>query len=282
MKKEKSCGAIIINDKDEILLIKHNVGHWAFPKGHIENNETDELCALREIKEETNLDVNIITNIKEKTTYSPKEGVLKDVIYFVALPINNDIKLQQEEVNDYLWLPLKDALNKLTYDNDKKILESIYNQYKSSNTTMNLGIEEARKTMNQNIGGPFGAVIVKDNKIIAVASNTVLGSHDPTAHAEVNAIRKAGKVLGTHDLSDCILYATGYPCPMCLSAIIWANIKEVYYGTDLKEAEDIGFRDDFIYNYILGKNKDVLSLKQLNHDECLELFKEYSKKNKEL
>ena len=122
MKKEKSCGAIIINNKDEILLIKHNVGHWAFPKGHIENNETDELCALREIKEETNLDVNIITNIKEKTTYSPKEGILKDVIYFVALPINNDIKLQQEEVNDYLWLPLKDALNKLTYDNDKKIV----------------------------------------------------------------------------------------------------------------------------------------------------------------
>ena len=131
MKKEKSCGAIIINDKDEILLIKHNVGHWAFPKGHVENNETDKLCALREIKEETNLDVNIITNIKEKTTYSPKEDVLKDVIYFVALPINNDIKLQQEEVNDYLWLPLKDALNKLTYDNDKKILESIYNQYKN-------------------------------------------------------------------------------------------------------------------------------------------------------
>ena len=122
---------------------------------------------------------------------------------------------------------------------------------------MNLGIEEARKTMNQNIGGPFGAVIVKDNKVIAVASNTVLGSHDPTAHAEVNAIRKAGQVLGTHDLSGCVLYATGYPCPMCLSAIIWANIKEVYYGTDLKEAEDIGFRDDFIYNYILGKNKDV-------------------------
>ena len=104
---------------------------------------------------------------------------------------------------------------------------------------MNLGIEEARKTMNQNIGGPFGAVIVKDNKVITVASNTVLGSHDPTAHAEVNAIRKAGQVLGTHDLSGCVLYATGYPCPMCLSAIIWANIKEVYYGTDLKEAEDI-------------------------------------------
>ena len=148
---------------------------------------------------------------------------------------------------------------------------------------MRFGIEEARKTMNENKCGPFGAVITdSDGNIISVASNLVLERHDPTAHAEIMAIRKAGEKLGTHDLSGCILYATGYPCPMCLSAIIWANIKKVYYGTNLKDAENIGFRDDFIYNYILGKNKDVLSLKQLNHDECLELFKEYSNKNKEI
>ena len=112
---------------------------------------------------------------------------------------------------------------------------------------MNLGILEARRTMNMNLGGPFGAVIVdKDNKVIAIASNTVLGSHDPTAHAEVNAIRKAGEVLGTHDLSGCTLYATGYPCPMCLSAIIWANIKEVYYGVTSKRVEEItGFDEGF-------------------------------------
>ena len=101
---------------------------------------------------------------------------------------------------------------------------------------MKLGIEEARKTMNMNMGGPFGAVIVdKDDNVVAVASNTVLASHDPTAHAEVNAIRKAGEKLGTHDLSGCKLYATGYPCPMCLSAIIWSNIKTVYYGTNLDD-----------------------------------------------
>lgn len=147
---------------------------------------------------------------------------------------------------------------------------------------MKEAIEEARRTMNLNYGGPFGAMITKDNKIIAVASNTVLKDCDPTAHAEINAIRKAGEVLKTHDLSGCTLYATGYPCPMCLSAIIWSNIKTVYYGTNLKEAEDIGFRDDFIYNYIKENNDNTLKLINLDHDECLELFKEYQAKNKEI
>ena len=148
---------------------------------------------------------------------------------------------------------------------------------------MNLGVTEAKRTMNEGLGGPFGAVIVdKDNKVIAVASNTVLGSHDPTAHAEVNAIRKAGQVLGTHDLSGCKLYATGYPCPMCLSAIIWANIKEVYYGTDLIEAEKIGFRDQKIYDFINGNDSKLIDISQTEHDICLELFNEYEKDNREI
>ena len=148
---------------------------------------------------------------------------------------------------------------------------------------MNLGVEEARKTMNENLGGPFGAVIVdKDNNVLAVASNTVLGDHDPTAHAEVNVIRKAAKLLGTHDLSGCKLYATGYPCPMCLSAIIWSNINEVYYGTSLKEAEDIGFRDSLIYDFIQGTNTNLMKLNQIDHDVCLKLFNEYEDNNKEI
>ncbi len=149
---------------------------------------------------------------------------------------------------------------------------------------MNLGIEEARKTMNENLGGPFGAVITdSDGNVIAVSSNTVLGSHDPTAHAEINAIRKACCILKTHDLSGYILYATGYPCPMCLSAIMWANIKKVYYGTNLKDAEDIGFRDDFIYNYIKGNSDNkTLELLNIDRDQCLELFNEYKEKNKEI
>ena len=148
---------------------------------------------------------------------------------------------------------------------------------------MLIAVEEAKRTMNEDKGGPFGAVITDmDGNIISVASNLVLESHDPTAHAEIMAIRKASEKLGTHNLSNCILYATGYPCPMCLSAIIWANIKKVYYGTNLEEAKEIGFRDDFIYEYLNGNNKDILDMQELCHDDCKKLFNEYKEKNKEI
>ena len=148
---------------------------------------------------------------------------------------------------------------------------------------MDLAIEEAKKNMKKNEGGPFGAVIVKNDKIIAVTSNTVLGTHDPTAHAEINAIREAGKKLETHDLTGCKLYATGYPCPMCLSAIIWSNIKEIYYGSDLKDAEKIGFRDDFIYDFIRNNNQgDVLTIKQIEREKCFKMLEEYKKINKQI
>ena len=151
------------------------------------------------------------------------------------------------------------------------------------NDAMKRGIAEARRTMNQNDGGPFGASIIdKNGTVIAVASNTVLKDHDPTAHAEVNAIRKAGEVLGTHDLSGCVLYATGFPCPMCLSAIIWANIQKVYYGCTPKDAEAKGFRDDFIYRFIQDGFEDssILDLEELDRTQCMELFEEYAQANK--
>lgn len=144
-------------------------------------------------------------------------------------------------------------------------------------------IEQARKTMNENIGGPFGAVIIdKNGDILSVSSNSVLRDNDPTAHAEINAIREACKKINSYDLSDCILYTTAYPCPMCLSAIIWANIKKVYFGCRPEDAEKIGFRDDFIYKFIENKSKDknILDIYELNREECLQLFEEYSKKKK--
>lgn len=143
---------------------------------------------------------------------------------------------------------------------------------------MQAAIAQARKHMRANFGGPFGAAIIFENRVIAVGANSVLRDHDPSAHAEVNAIRQAGAVLGTHDLSGCTLYATGYPCPMCLSAIIWANIESVYYGCDATEAEQIGFRDDFIYRFIEGGRGDtsVLTLRQLGRDAVLKLYEEYA------
>ena len=151
------------------------------------------------------------------------------------------------------------------------------------NEFMKIAKECAENGSSNGEGGPFGAVITdKEGNIVAKGNNMVLQNNDPTAHAEVTVIREACKKLGTYDLSGYVLYTSCEPCPMCLSAIIWANIKKVYYGTNLKDAEDIGFRDDFIYNYINNKDKDILDLVELNHDECLELFNEYKEKNKEI
>lgn len=97
-------------------------------------------------------------------------------------------------------------------------------------------------------GGPFGAVIVKNGKIIAESGNSVTKDNDPTAHAEVNAIRKAAKKLGTFDLSGCIIYASCEPCPMCLGAIYWAHISRIYYCNTHTAAAEIGFDDAYIYD----------------------------------
>lgn len=99
-------------------------------------------------------------------------------------------------------------------------------------------------------GGPFGAVIAKDGEIIAEASNTVTLDHDPTAHAEVNAIRQAARKLGTFDLTGCDIYTSCEPCPMCLGAIYWAHLNRIYYANNRKDAARIGFDDDFIYHEI--------------------------------
>ena len=136
--------------------------------------------------------------------------------------------------------------------------------------------ENAERGIKNQEGGPFGAVIVnKEGKIIANGNNKVIKENDPTAHAEIVAIREACKVLNTNDLKDCILYTSCEPCPMCLSAIIWANIKEVYFACTRKDAEDIGFRDNDIYEFIKGNN-NMISLKQIGREECIETMKKYN------
>ncbi len=143
------------------------------------------------------------------------------------------------------------------------------------NEYMKLAVQEAEYGVNNKEGGPFGAVIIKNDKVVASSHNTVLLDNDPTAHAEVNTIRKACKKLNTYDLSNCILYTTSEPCPMCASAIIWSNIKTVYYGTDRKDVANIGFRDDFIYNYLSGKEANVLNISQLDREKCLDVLNDY-------
>ena len=124
MMYEKSCGAVIF-DGDKVLVIQQVSGHWGFPKGHVEDGETEIETAVREIKEETNLDVEIDENHRYVEHYSPKEGVEKDVVFFVAKKVGGDVKVQEEEVRCTEWLLPEDAMERLTYDSSKRILGKV-------------------------------------------------------------------------------------------------------------------------------------------------------------
>jgi tRNA(Arg) A34 adenosine deaminase TadA len=129
-----------------------------------------------------------------------------------------------------------------------------------------------------NGGGPFGAVIVKDGKIVSSGVNRVTAHNDPTAHAEVNAIRKAAKKLGTFDLAGCEIYTSCEPCPMCLGAIYWAHLDKMYYGNTKLDAKNIGFDDSFIYDEIdLKPENRRVSTSQLLADEAIVAFEIWSK-----
>ena len=146
------------------------------------------------------------------------------------------------------------------------------------NKYMEIAKELADQNLETNAGGPFGACIVKNNEIIGRGSNNVLSTNDPTAHAEIMAIREASKAVGSYDLSGCEIYTTCYPCPMCLSAIIWANIDKVYYGNTKEDAANLGFRDDLIYDFIKNNDNSILTLESLDRDETIKTFDEYNKK----
>jgi tRNA(Arg) A34 adenosine deaminase TadA len=129
----------------------------------------------------------------------------------------------------------------------------------------------------KNGGGPFGAVIVRGNDIISTGVNRVTSQHDPTAHAEVSAIRAACNKLGTFDLSGCDIYTSCEPCPMCLGAIYWAHLDKIYYGNNKCDAKDIGFDDEFIYEELdLPMEKRKLPSEPLLHDEALKAFREWT------
>lgn len=142
---------------------------------------------------------------------------------------------------------------------------------------MNKYMERANKlakySMDNNKGGCFGSVIVKDGVIVGEGYNTVTSDNDPTNHGEINAIKNACKNLNTFDLSGCELYTSAYPCPMCLGAIMWANIKTIYYGATAQDTGNIGFRDDFMYQWLNNKNEDSLRLIELDRKECVEVQK---------
>ncbi len=143
------------------------------------------------------------------------------------------------------------------------------------NKYMKLAIKEAQKGIGLGHGGPFGAVIVKEGKIISRGHNQVVANNDPTCHGEVDAIRKACKKLKTFDLSGCEIYTTGYPCPMCFCAILWANINKIYYGCNTTDTEIIGFRDKEFEEEIPQKKIDICE--EVDRKDCLTLYEDYKK-----
>ena len=146
------------------------------------------------------------------------------------------------------------------------------------NKFMARAIELSIESVNTG-GGPFGSVIVKDEKIIAEGFNKVTSTNDPTAHGEIVAIRKACKSLNNFNLSGCELYSTCEPCPMCLSAIYWAHIEKVYYANTRDDAQKIDFDDSLIYSELLKNvKKRKISMVQMMRDEALKAFELWDKK----
>lgn len=144
---------------------------------------------------------------------------------------------------------------------------------------MQKAIDLAQKGANSNSGGPFGAVIVKDNKIIAEGYNKVTSTNDPTAHAEIVAIKKACKKLNSFQLEDCVIYTSCEPCPMCLGAIYWARPKKVFYACNRDDASVIDFDDQFIYDELKKQINDrQIEFNNIMREDGLKVFKNWNDK----
>ena len=144
---------------------------------------------------------------------------------------------------------------------------------------MNEAIRLSMENIKNGHGGPFGAVIVMDGKLISKAENKVIQKNDPTAHAEIEAIRIASKKLNNFNLKDCVIYTSCEPCPMCLSAIYWARIKKIYYANTRKDAAEISFDDEHIYNEISIPNiKKKIPMIQHSREQAIKVFKAWEMK----
>jgi len=141
----------------------------------------------------------------------------------------------------------------------------------------------SRDNMNDGSGGPFGAVIVKDGKIIASGSNKVTSKNDPTAHAEIEVIRSACQILNTFNLSGCEIYSSCEPCPMCLSAIYWARLDKIYFANTKKDAAEINFDDEFIYEEISKPHHmRKIPVLKVEHEDAKKVFEEWMKKEEKI
>jgi len=166
-------------------------------------------------------------------------------------------------------------MQKLTYE----VFKMTDDTPKTHEDFMRLAISLSQKNMHENTGGPFGAVVVKDGKIIGHGANQVTSSNDPTAHAEVVAIRDACREMDDFNLDGCVIYTSCEPCPMCLSAIYWARLDHVYYANTQQDAADIDFDDRFLYEQVaLPHHERSMKSTHILRDEAVLVFQEWHEK----
>ena len=164
--------------------------------------------------------------------------------------------------------------------NDQEVMKGGRDEEaRSMDEFLTIALEEARAGIENDDGGPFGAVIVRDGVVISKAHNEVLKRNDPTAHAEILAIREASAILGSFDLSTCEIYSTSQPCPMCFAAIFWARIRRLFYGTTREDVAGIGFDDRLIYNVIRGEAEaEEMEVVNVDRDRCIEVLEEWERR----
>ena len=197
-----------------------------------------------------------------------------------------DLQQNQEKHADEAWqeamvkldmrVSQMDAFRQIAFFHHLILINNRREEIDAENPFMKEAIAEALEGIYNGHGGPFGCVIVKDGEIVGRGHNRVLSIIDSTAHGEISAIRDAEKVLGTHDLSGCELYTTGEPCPMCLNAILWANIEKVYYGCTISDNAGIGFRDEIFDQLSGGREAFRDFLVCIDRKACQKLFEVYN------
>lgn len=245
----------------------------------IENDNIDNIGLLHKLKmEHSKLPVIALTDESDHKAVQERIGVTH--VSVITKPVMPDKLLNK--IQNHLLGNVAEKIEKETIPASKPLMPDMRDPEDKAQREafMRRAIDLSQEKMDANCGGPFGAVIVKGGKIVGEGWNQVTSTNDPTAHAEMVAIRSAASALNDFNLEGCEIYTSCEPCPMCLSAIYWARIDRIFFGNTREDAERIGFDDDFIYREVaLPEDKRTLPSKMFLRDEAKIVFDNWMKKN---
>jgi guanine deaminase len=244
----------------------------------VENDSIDNLGLLHKLKmEHSRLPVIALTDEADHKAVQERIGVPQ--VSILTKPVMPDKLLNN--IQSHLLKGIEKKIEKETIPAAKPLAPDVRDPVdkKQQEEFMRRAIDISQEKMDANCGGPFGAVIVRGGKIVGEGWNEVTSTNDPTAHAEMVAIRNACKTIGNYSLEGCEIYTSCEPCPMCLSAIYWARLDRIYFGNTREDAERIGFDDDFIYREVaLPEDKRTLPSKMFLREEAKIVFENWMKK----